>query len=186
MGLLGGKGFGRCLGHIFVLASVAAACANRTRDFTIDGDRNAPRKDDCSAAKAVEENTPVDEDTSTQLTPADLEVARSVYVGDMKCELGATVTVKPMKREGFFLVTTKGYRFRMHPHESRTGAIRLEDPKAGAVWLQLSNKSMLMNQKLGQRLADECMSPDQAVVAELLIKEPAPSLLDAMPPVVEK
>jgi hypothetical protein len=38
---------------------------------------------------------------------------------------------------------------------------------------------MLMNQKLGKRLADECKSPDQAVIAEMLIKNPAPSLLDA-------
>ena len=47
----------------------------------------------------------------------------------------------------------------MHPVESRTGAIRLEDPKRGAMWLQLGNKSMLMSQKLGQRLADECHEP---------------------------
>ena len=66
-----------------------------------------------------------------------------------------------MKREGMFMVTTKGHRFRMHPVESRTGAIRLEDPKRGAMWLQLGNKSMLMSQKLGQRLADECQSPAQ-------------------------
>jgi hypothetical protein len=49
----------------------------------------------------------------------------------------------------------------MHPEESRTGAIRLEDPVRGALWLQLANKSMLMNQKEGKRLADECQSPEQ-------------------------
>jgi hypothetical protein len=48
----------------------------------------------------------------------------------------------------------------------------------GAVWLQLSNKSMLMSQKLGRRLADECRSPLQQVVAEQLKLNPAPSLLD--------
>ena len=89
-----------------------------------------------SAQKAVEEVTPIDDDPSVQLTDADLAVARKVYVGDIPCELGATVKLTPMKREGFFTVTTKGHRFAMHPVESRTGAIRLEDPRRGAMWLQ--------------------------------------------------
>jgi hypothetical protein len=67
----------------------------------------------------------------------------------------------------------------MFPVETTTGAIRLEDRKAGAVWLQLANKSMLMNQKLGQRLADACVSPEQAIVAESLSRSTAPSVLDA-------
>jgi hypothetical protein len=134
-----------------------------------------------SAQKAVEENTPIEDDLSIVLTDADREVARKVYVGDIPCELGASVKVTPMKREGMFAVTTKGHRYRMHPVESRTGAIRLEDPKGGAMWLQLGNKSMLMSQKLGQRIADECMSPDQLTAAEALKKNPMPSLLEPLP-----
>jgi hypothetical protein len=134
-----------------------------------------------SARKAVEENTPIDDDPSVVITDADREVARKVYVGDIPCELGATVKVVPMKREGMFAVTTKGHHFRMHPVESRTGAIRLEDPKGGAMWLQLGNKSMLMSQKLGQRLADECMSPAQVTMAEALKNHPMPSLLEPLP-----
>jgi hypothetical protein len=102
-------------------------------------------------------------------------------VGDIPCELGATVHITPHKREGFFNVRTGIQRFRMHPVESRTGAIRLEDPRAGAMWLQLGNKSMLMSQKMGLRLADECMSPAQATVAEALKKNPMPSLLEPLP-----
>jgi hypothetical protein len=60
-----------------------------------------------------------------------------------------------------------------------TGAIRLEDAAAGVVWLQLANKSMLMSQKLGKRLADACASADQLIVAKELERNPAPSLLDA-------
>ena len=132
-----------------------------------------------SARKAVEENTPIDDDTGTELTAAELAVARTVHVGEMKCELGTTVTVTPARREGFFLVSTnKGQRFRMHPQESRTGAIRLEDPRRGAMWLQLGNKSMLMSQKLGQRLADECQGPEQVTYAEALKKNPLPSILE--------
>ena len=134
-----------------------------------------------SAQKAVEEATPIDDDPSIKLSEADVEVAKKVYVGDIPCELGATVKVTPMKREGMFMVTTRGHRFRMHPVESRTGAIRLEDPQRGAMWLQLGNKSMLMSQKLGQRLADECQSPEQLTYAEMLKKNPLPSILESTP-----
>lgn len=135
-----------------------------------------------SALKAVEEVTPIEDDLNLTLTPAELEIAKTVYVGEMKCELGATVLVRPARREGFFLVVTKGARFLMHPVESRTGAIRLEDPRRGAMWLQLGNKSMLMSQKLGRRLADECQGPEQVTRAEYLKNNPLPGLLDGHRP----
>lgn len=114
------------------------------------------------------------------LSPAELAIAQRVYLGKLPCELGAFVTLTAdAKSPGYFDVHTRTLKFRMSPVETSTGTIRLEDPKGGAVWLQLSNKSMLMNQKLGQRLADECMNPDQAVVAAAMIKNPPPSLLDA-------
>jgi hypothetical protein len=131
--------------------------------------------------KTAEENIEIDDDPAVKLTPEDLEVAKRVYTGDIPCELGATVHITPHKREGFFIVRTGIQRFRMHPVESRTGAIRLEDPRAEAMWLQLGNKSMLMSQKMGRRLADECMSPAQAAVAEALKKNPIPSLLEPLP-----
>ena len=133
-----------------------------------------------SALKAVEEVTPIDEDPNVKLTAEDMLMAKRVFVGTIPCELGNSVTITPSKRrDGFFVVQTKGARFSMHPVESRTGAIRLEDPRRGAMWLQLGNKSMLMSQKLGQRLADECMSPEQTTLAEDLKNNPRPGLLDA-------
>jgi hypothetical protein len=140
-----------------------------------------PGKLATGAQKAVEEVTPVDDDPSIKLSEADIKVAKQVHIGDIPCELGATVKVTPMKREGMFMVMTKGHRFRMHPVESRTGAIRLEDPQRGAMWLQLGNKSMLMSQKLGQRLADECQSPAQLTYADTLKKNPLPSILEPLP-----
>jgi hypothetical protein len=134
-----------------------------------------------SAQKAVEEVTPIEDDPSVTLTDAEIDVAKKVYVGEIPCELGAKVNIKPLKREGFFMVSTKNFRFAMHPVESRTGAIRLEDAKRGAMWLQLGNKSMLMSQKLGQRLADECQSPEQITYAEKLKAHPLPSILDSTP-----
>jgi hypothetical protein len=136
--------------------------------------------------KTAEEAKAIDDDPAHKLSPEELETAKMVHTGEIRCELGATVHVTPHKREGFFIVRTGIQRFRMHPVGSRTGAIRLEDPVAGAMWLQLANKSMLMSQKMGRRLADECMSPGQAAVAEALKKKPAPSILDQQPAAAAK
>jgi len=119
--------------------------------------------------QAIEEATPVEEpDPSIKLSEAELAIAKTVLVGEIPCELGAKVTIKAMKREGFFFVARGINRFVMHPVESRTGAVRLEDPARGALWLQLANKSMLMSQKEGKRLADECQSPEQVQYARTM------------------
>ncbi|WP_321576176.1 MULTISPECIES: hypothetical protein [Ramlibacter] len=134
-----------------------------------------------AARKAVEEATPIEDDPDMILTDEEKALAREVFVGEMPCELGAKVRIRPGRREGIFVVTTKNYRFIMHPVASRTHAVRLEDPRRGAMWLQLGNKSMLMSQKLGQRLADECQSPEQITFADALKKHPQPSILDPLP-----
>ena len=116
------------------------------------------------------------------LSPTELAIAQNVYVGRMACELGAFVNVSPDGASpGRFMVEGKGFKYHMVPVTTSTGAVRLEDTKAGAVWLQISNKSMLMNQKLGQRLADECQGAEQIVVAEAIRRNPPVSLLEHLP-----
>ena len=85
------------------------------------------------------------------------------------------------RNPGFFNVTTGKRRFYMHPVESRTGAVRMEDGVRQAVFLQLGNKSMLMDQKAGQRVADDCKSPEQTAFAEQMKDHPQPGLLDDAP-----
>ena len=116
------------------------------------------------------------------LTPAELELADRVQTGRLPCELGNVVelSVDP-KAPGHFDLVLQKMRYRMTPVETQTGALRLEDAQNGIVWLQLGNKSMLMNQKIGQRLADECQSPKQLQVADAMKRAPQRSLLDAEP-----
>lgn len=107
-------------------------------------------------------------------------IADLVHTGRMVCELGNFVTVTPDPESSTrFIVQMKKITYRMSPVETTTGAVRLEDAQAGAMWLQLQNKSMLMNSKLGQRMADECQSPNQMAVAEAMKLAPPPSLLEA-------
>jgi hypothetical protein len=115
------------------------------------------------------------------LTPAELAIAERVHTGKIPCELGAfvSVTAEPTV-PGHFHVEGKGFKYFMAPVATTTNTVRLEDQKGGAVWLQIGNKSMLMNQKIGQRLADECMSPEQQLVAEAIKKNPPISVLEPM------
>lgn len=113
------------------------------------------------------------------LAPAELAIAELVHTGVLPCELGAFITLESdLAMPGYFNVSGKNFRFRMVPVVSTTGAVRLEDREAGAVWLQLANKSMLMNQRVGRRMADECLSPAQAAQAQHMKTNPGPGLLD--------
>lgn len=113
------------------------------------------------------------------LTPAELAIAEQVYQGRISCELGASVNIaKDSVNPGYFFVEGKGFKYHMSPVSTSTGTVRLEDQHAGAMWLQVANKSMLINRKLGQRLADECMSPEQNQVAEAIKKNPPAALFE--------
>lgn len=115
------------------------------------------------------------------LTPAELDVASRVQVGTLPCELGQVVVLTPEPANpGYFSLKLGQAGYRVSPEETTTGAIRLEDKAAGIVWLQLANKSMLMSQKFGRRLADECHSPVQAEFAKAMLTNPPVSVLDAV------
>ncbi|MDN8612513.1 hypothetical protein [Variovorax ginsengisoli] len=130
--------------------------------------------------KRVEEAKPISEETDVTLSEQDLKVAETILTGTIKCELGASVNIEAdPKKPGFFTLTHAGVKYRLHPVSSRTGAVRLEDPVREAMWLQLGNKSMLMSQKQGLRLADECQAAKQLEVAEDMKKNPPKSLFES-------
>ena len=114
------------------------------------------------------------------LSAEQLAIAERVQVGTSQCELAVVVTLRAdVHTAGRFVLESGRKRYLLDPIVTSTGAVRLEELSSGAVWLQLANKSMLMNQKLGQRIADDCMNPQQLLVAQSLVKSPAPHLLDA-------
>jgi hypothetical protein len=129
--------------------------------------------------KVEEAQTIAPPEADAVLTDAELKEADRVYTGVIKCELGASVDVEhDPKKPGFFTLVHNGVHYRLHPVESKTGALRLEDPAQGAMWLQLGNKSMLMSQKMGQRLADDCQAAKQVEVAEDMKVHPPANLFD--------
>ena len=122
--------------------------------------------------------TPMGQNTPDPVSQ-ELAIAQQIHLGLMPCEMGASVRVEAdAAAPGYFHVQGKGFRYRMYPVRTSTGALRLEDKKAGAVWLQLANKSMLMDQKKGRRVADECAHPEQLAYGQDMKTNPPPSLFD--------
>ena len=135
--------------------------------------KNSTRKS--ALANKPQAELPVD----LHMGPDELAIADRVHLGRLPCEQGASVRLEADENQpGYFHVHGKGFRYRMHPVTTTTGAIRLEDQKAGAVWLQLANKSMLMDQNKGRRLADDCAHPEQMAFAEGMKSNPPPMLFD--------
>ena len=116
------------------------------------------------------------------LSPELQAIADQIHTGRMPCELGQSVTLlRDSKELGRFNLFIKDQVYHLTPVQSATGAIRLEDNAKGAVWIQLSDKSMLMNTQIGQRLADMCQSRDQHQVAQAQKLAPPPSLFESQP-----
>ena len=91
-----------------------------------------------------------------------LSTADRVLVGQSKCEFDQAVNVAAVpNQKGWFNVEFKGKSYLMAPEATTTGAVRLEDKKNGVMWLQIGNKSMLMNSKAGQRMVDNCKHSSQ-------------------------
>jgi hypothetical protein len=85
-----------------------------------------------------------------------------VMTGTAQCEFDQKVSVERIEnRPGVFKVGFKNTSYTMVPQETTTGAVRLEDKKAGVMWLQIPAKSMLMNSKVGQRMVDGCTQQQQ-------------------------
>jgi len=160
------------------LAAPASTVPTTSNTATADVQSTAPERASAAAPPEPSGVPNVSTPAPTSLPP-ELWIAQQIHQGHLPCEMGASVRVEADARQpGFFHVHGKGFRYRMFPVQTSTGALRLEDKKAGAVWIQLANKSMLMDQKKGRRLADECAHPDQLAYAEAMKTNPPPSLFD--------
>ena len=101
-------------------------------------------------------------DTNTPVSQTQLDIAQRVHTGDVTCEMNQHVSLQPIDgKPGYFKLGFKNVNYIMTPEETTTGAVRLEDKKAGVVWVQIPSKSMLLNSKIGQRMVDSCQAAAQ-------------------------
>ena len=132
------------------LALIAAACALSA----VPASAVTKKK----AAEAAPAPAPA---VLADLSPEQIDSAGRVLVGAQQCEFGQKVDLTPADKPGYFHLSFNKRQYTMAPEPTTTGAVRLEDKHTGVVWIQIANKSMLMNAKAGQRMVDECVHPDQ-------------------------
>jgi hypothetical protein len=107
-----------------------------------------------------------------------LAIAANVHTGMLVCEKRQTIMLWPdTALPGRFILKMNKTVFRMKPVPSDSGAVRLEDEKTGAIWIQTDEKSMLLDSLRSKRLADDCQSPVQKTAAQQF---PASAHLDLL------
>lgn len=82
------------------------------------------------------------------------------------------------QRLGHFKLTIGQQVVPMSPVPALAGLVRMEDASQSLVWIQLANKSMLLDHSQGQRLLDDCTVPEQMAYAQTLARTPQVGLLD--------
>lgn len=96
-----------------------------------------------------------------------LAIAANVHTGMLVCENRQTIMLWPdTALPGRFILKMNKTVFRMKPVVSDSGAVRLEDEKTGAIWIQTAEKSILLDSQRFKRLADNCQSPAQKTAAQ--------------------
>ena len=92
-----------------------------------------------------------------------LDAAERTLFGAYACEFDQKIDIEMNpKSRGYVDVKFKTSVFTMKPVLSSTGALRLEDVTGRTLMLQIANKSMLLDTKIGQRMVDNCIHPTQA------------------------
>jgi hypothetical protein len=101
-------------------------------------------------------------DTAEAISAAQLDIAARVLTGKADCEMHQSVDVDAVAEQpGVFKVRFKDTSYLMVPEETSTGAVRLFDRRSGTVWLQIPVKSMLLDNRAGRRLVDNCTQSEQ-------------------------
>ncbi len=80
------------------------------------------------------------------------------HLGEYQCEFKRFIRVLAHpKHDGYVDLHFDKQVVTARPALSHTGAVRLEDVKGRYLMVQIAFKSMLMDTKVGQRVADECL-----------------------------
>jgi hypothetical protein len=96
------------------------------------------------------------------LSEGQMQAAARVFLGDAQCSVGGLVKIAAVSgKPGHFMLQHGKNKHEVTPAVTETGAVRLENKKTGVVWIQIPAKSMMMNDKLGQRVADGCRTAEQ-------------------------
>jgi hypothetical protein len=161
------------LSRVLALTSLAFAIALPAAAQTAATKKPAPKKP--VARKKVEPPKPAPPPVLQAAGDEQLAAAKLAHLGVYDCEFNQTIQLIPYPQTtGYIEVVWNKNIYVMKPVLSSTGALRLEDVAGRTLMIQIANKSMLMDTKIGQRLVDECIHPVQRAAIEAAKANPAP------------
>lgn len=112
-----------------------------------------------AAVAAAASSATADGDDDEDLGEANIDGSTVTHYN---CELGNKVTTYINDSDDIHMaIRWKEKVHRLRRVGTSTGANRFENRKFGLVWINIPAKSMLLDSKKGQQLANECRNPDQ-------------------------
>jgi hypothetical protein len=160
------------LSRVLALTTLACAIALPATAQTAAPKKPAPKKP--VARKKVEPPKPPPP-VLQAASDEQLAAAKLAHLGVYDCEFNQSIQLIPYPQSsGYIEVAWNKNIYVMKPVLSSTGALRLEDVAGRTLMIQIANKSMLMDTKIGQRLVDECIHPVQRAAIEAAKANPAP------------
>ncbi len=148
-------------------AAATKPAAAKTTKTSKAADKSAAKKPVKKSHKKVKEDHPkavaetgsghkiaLSEDSEDEISEPET-AGTKVY--EFNCELGNKITA--YKNEGdekFLAIRWNKHILRLRRVATTTGANRFENRQAGLVWIGIPAKSMLLDSKRGQQLANEC------------------------------
>lgn len=162
---------------ILLTASLCMAAAATAQTTAGKPDSKAAKASKPAAKKAAPVEAPLPAAGGEQVAAA----AMTLF-GDYACEFDQSMVVAlTPQHDGYVDVRFKAQTWTMVPVLSSTGALRLEDVKGQMLLIQIANKSMLLDTKLGQRVVDGCTHERQRMANA--VARPGDPLLQGGAPV---
>jgi len=162
------------LSRSLALATLACAIALPVAAQTAAPKKPAPKQP--VVRKKAEPPKPPPPPVLSPASDEQLAAAKLAHLGVYECEFNQSVQIIPYPQtSGYIEVAWNKNIYVMKPVLSSTGALRLEDVSGRTLMIQIANKSMLMDTKIGQRLVDECIHPVQRAAIEAAKANPAPA-----------
>ena len=149
--------------------SAAPAKPAAAKQASVAKDTSAAKKASAQSSKRSAKKPVEQPEPEVAITDADeqqLAAAKEVLLGESGCEFDQKIQVDAnAQHPGYVDMSFNKKKYTMKPVLSPTGALRLEDVRSEALMIQIASKTMVMNQKTGQRLVDNCVHPQQRTVS---------------------
>ncbi len=150
-------------------AKAGSAAPASAKQASASKDAAAVKKASNPPAKKSAKKAEPQPEPEVEIAAADeqqLAAAKEVLLGESGCEFNQKIQVDAnAQHPGYVDMSFNKKKYTMKPILSPTGALRLEDVRSEALMIQIASKTMVMNQKTGQRLVDNCVHADQRTVS---------------------